>query len=181
VTAAVTTLTDTLVHCPVETPRLADQWDRLSAWRRLGRSPNTPLDTWTTDHLDELCTWEARGIELADGDDLVHTDLHPYNILINSDSAHVVDWAWARTGAAPVDVAFLIARLIAAGHTPTAAEHWAKHLTAWRATTQAAKTAYAVAIWGIWTYKNTEQPRPLWNQLIPAASTWARYRLQNTH
>lgn len=174
-------LADALAHCPAEAPRLADQWSRLSAWRRLAKTPDAHLDVWTTDHLDELCAWEARGIELADGDSLLHTDLHPYNILVSTNGVRVVDWAWARTGAAAVDVAFLVARLVAAGHTPAAAERWADNLDAWRATTPATRTALAVAIWGIWTYKNLEQPRPLWQRLLPAASTWAQHHLVEQH
>jgi len=177
VVATVNALADDLAHCRAEAPRLADQWHRLAAWRRLAKLQDAGLDTWTSDHLDQFVGWESRAIELADGDNLVHTDLHSYNILVEADSARVVDWAWSRTGAAAVDVAFLVARLIAAGHTSEAAERWADNLPAWHATPPATRTAFAVAIWGIWTYKNVEQPRPLWDQLIPAATAWARYRL----
>jgi hypothetical protein len=177
VAATVTELSGSLTHCRAEAPRLAEQWGRLSAWRRLAKTSSAHLDEWAVDHLDELCGWEARGIELADGDSLVHTDLHSYNILVGSDGARVVDWAWSRTGAAAIDVAFLVARMVAAGHTPAAAERWADDLPVWRMLTPAARTALAVAIWGMWTYKNLEQPRPLWDRLIPAAATWARYHL----
>jgi hypothetical protein len=177
VAAAVTTLTDSLAHYPADALRLAEQWELLSAWRRI---PEAHLDGWAVDHFDELCVWQARGAELADGDSLIHTDLHSYNILVGGDGARIVDWAWSRMGAAAIDVAFLVARLVAAGHTPDAAERWANDLPVWRATTPTARTAYAVAIWGIWTYKNAEQPRPLWDKLVPAARDWARHRLRVT-
>lgn len=67
VAATVDHLTTALARCPVESPRLAEQWDRLSAWRRLANGPGAHLDDWAADHLDELCAWESRGIELADG------------------------------------------------------------------------------------------------------------------
>jgi hypothetical protein len=178
VATTVNALTERLAHCPATAPRLAEQWHRLSAWRRLSSSPDAQFDRWVADHLDELVTWESRGIELADGDGLVHTDLHAYNVLVGSDGAQVVDWAWSRIGAASVDVAFLIARLVAAGHRPAAAERWADALPAWQATTPDARTAFAVAIWGIWTHKSLEQPRPMWNRLVPAAGAWARHRLE---
>ncbi len=177
VAATVDCLTTALAHCPVGSPRLSEQWDRLSAWRRLANSPGVHLDEWAIEHLDELRTWESRGIELADGDSLVHTDLHSYNILVGSDGAQVVDWAWSRAAAAAVDIAFLVARLVAAGHSPASAERWADDLPVWRATTPTARTAFAVAIWGIWTYKELEQPRPLWNRLVPPAGAWARHRV----
>lgn len=181
VATTVTALTDALTHCPAEVPRLADQWDRLSAWRRLAKRPDASLDVWTVDHLDELCAWEARGIELVNGDNLVHTDLHSLNILVGPKGTRIVDWAWSRTGAAAVDMAFLIARLVAAGHTPAAAERWADDLAVWHATTPAERTAFAVSIWGIWTHQSLEQPRPLWDELVPAAAAWARHRLRTAH
>lgn len=180
VATTVLTLTEHLTHCPAKAPRLAEQWDRLAAWRRLAKSPDPQLDPWAANHLDELIAWEARGIEAADGDSLVHTDLHSYNILIDAKGAQVVDWAWSRTAAAAVDVAFLTARLIAAGHSPDAAERWADQLPVWSTLDRNTRTALAAAIWGIWAYKHTEQPRPLWNQLVPAAGVWTRYRLENT-
>jgi hypothetical protein len=178
VAATVNALADRLAYSPAEAPRLAEHWARLSAWQRLARSPESLLDVWAVGHLDELVAWESRGIELADGNSLVHTDLHSYNILVGADGARIIDWAWSRIGSAAVDVAFLIARLVAAGHTPGTAESWADELSVWYATTPEAKTAIAVAIWGIWTYKSIEQPRPLWRGLVPAARAWARYRLE---
>jgi len=175
VAATVNALTEGLAHCPADAPRLAEHWGRLAAWRRLSKSVQP--GAWTADHLDELVAWECRAIELADGDSLVHTDLHSYNVLVGSDGARIVDWAWSRLGAAAVDIAFLVARLVAAGHTPKAAESWANDLPVWCATTPAARTAFAVAIWGIWTYKSIEERRPLWDRLVPAAGAWAGYRL----
>jgi phosphotransferase family enzyme len=177
VATTVAALNDTLAHSPVGAPRLAQQWDRLSAWRRLAARPDANLAPWTIDHLGELQAWEQRAIELADGDSLVHTDLHSYNILVSTDGARVVDWAWSRTGAAAIDVAFLIARLVAAGHTAADAELWADDLAVWHTTPRAARTAFAVAVWGIWTYKNLDDTRPLWDQLVPAAGAWARHHL----
>lgn len=177
VASAVNTLVRELECCPVEAPRLAEQWARLSAWRRLAKDTEVQLDEWTLAHLDHLAEWEARAVEMVDGDSLVHTDLHSLNILVDSDQALVVDWAWSRKAAAAVDVAFLIARLVAAGHTPAEAELWADTLPIWRDTPQRTRTAFAVAIWGIWTFQRRQQPRPLWDQLVPAAQAWSHHWL----
>jgi len=177
VAASVDTLVRELAGSPARAPRLAEQWGRLAAWRRLAQDIPAELDGWTRTRLDRLVTWEAHAIELADGDSLVHTDLHALNILIDDNRARVIDWAWSRTGAAAVDIAFLLARLIAAGHSPTDAELWADTLTRWRDTPPDTRTAFTVAIWGIWTYQRTQNPRPLWDQLVPAAQAWARHRL----
>lgn len=170
------TLVNELAGCSAETSSLADQWARLAAWRRLSKDP-TCLDQWSLTHLDRLIMWEARAIEMADGQNLVHTDLHPLNILIESRSAWIIDWAWSRRGAPAVDVAFLVARLVAAGHAPNDAERWAETLPIWQSTTADERTALAVAISGIWTYLSNQQPRDLWSDLVPAAQAWARLRV----
>jgi phosphotransferase family enzyme len=169
----VNTLVRELAHCPAEAPNLAEQWARLAAWRRLAKDTGPALDEWTLNHLDQLIEWEARAIEMVDGDSLVHTDLHSLNVLVDSDQALVVDWAWSRKGAAAIDVAFLIARLIAAGHNPTDAERWAYTLPIWRDTRRETRAAFAVAIWGIWAYQSSQRSRSLWDQIVPAARSWA--------
>jgi len=64
---------------------------------------------------------EAAG--LLGGTALPHTDYNPENVLIGPDGgARLVDWAWPCRGAAWIDPCVLIVRLIAAGHTPQAAE-----------------------------------------------------------
>lgn len=176
IVATVNSMAVELTLCSAAAPRLADQWARLAAWRRLADSP-ADVDCWTRRHLDLLVDWETRAVELVDGDSLVHTDLHSLNILVCDGNARIVDWAWSRRGAAAVDVAFLIARLIAAGHRPADAAGWAETLPLWRHTPVATRTSLAVAIWGIWEYQRRARPRPLWQRLVPAARAAARYWL----
>ncbi|MFJ8813780.1 phosphotransferase [Amycolatopsis thermoflava] len=171
---AVAALGRDLADCPANAPRLADQWARLAPWRRLANDPPPGRSV-----PDQLIAWEVRAIEAADGHDLVHTDLHSLNILVPGRTATIVDWAWSRTGSAAVDVAFLIARLIAAGHTPPAAEEWAAALPVWQRTPPAVRTALAVEIWGIWEYQAAQQRRELWRTLVPAARAWAMHRLEH--
>lgn len=180
VARAVTTLAGELTHCPVPVPRLSEQWGRLAAWRRLARDTPPDLDPWAREQLDQLRDLESDAIEAVDGDSLVHTDLHSLNILVDGERARIVDWAWSRTGAAAVDVAFLVARLVAAGHTPVTAELWARGLPAWRETPAATRTAFAVAIWGIWEFLERDHPLPHRAELTAAARTWARHRLADT-
>lgn len=161
-----------LADCPANAPRLADQWARLAPWRRLAKDPPPGLSV-----LEQLIAWEGRAVEAADGHGLVHTDLHSLNILVSGRRAMIIDWAWSRTGSAAVDVAFLIARLIAAGHTPSAADEWAEALPAWHRIPSAVRTALAVEIWGIWEYQAAQQHRDLWRTLVPAARAWATHRL----
>lgn len=167
-----------LPQAPEGTASLAEQWARTAAWRRLAKDTPDDLDDWARGHLDQLVELESRAIELADGDRLIHTDLHPLNILVNDERARVVDWAWSRRGAPAVDVAFLIARLIVAGHSPEDAERWAEQLAVWRETPDTARDALAVAIWGIWEYLERTQPLAHRAKLTAAVRRWAYQRLK---
>ncbi len=116
-------------------------------------------------------------MELVASDQLVHTDLHSPNIVVGDVGARVVDWAWSRRGNPAVDTAFLIPRLIAAGHEPEAAERWAEAVLCWRAAPAAARTAFAIAIWGIWQLLERHHPLPHRPALTAAARAWALHRL----
>ncbi|MEU0507998.1 hypothetical protein [Amycolatopsis sp. NPDC006125] len=166
-----------LTACPGHVPSLAEQWGRLAAWRRLAKDLPPGVDPWARDHLDELVAGEARAIELVAGGHLVHTDLHSLNILVADDGARVVDWAWSRRGNPAVDTAFLILRLIAAGHEPDAAERWAEAVLCWQGTPAATRTAFAIAIWGIWQLLERDHPLPHRAALTAAARAWALHRL----
>lgn len=166
-----------LVHCPARAPLLAEQWARLSAWRRLAVDHRGDLDQWARARIDVLIEWERVAIEMVNGDSLVHTDLHSLNIVIGKERARVVDWAWSRRGNAAIDVAFLIDRLISAGHSPGAAEEWADTIPVWRGTPEKTRTAFAVAILGIWEHVRRRNGLPPGRDLTVAARRWARHRL----
>jgi hypothetical protein len=70
-------------------------------------------------------------LEVMSGNSLLHTDLHPDNVLITNDRAYIVDWAWACRGAPWVEIAMLVFRLMAAGHTIQEAEEWGAAFSNW--------------------------------------------------
>lgn len=121
--------------------------------------------------------WEKRAVELVSGNSLLHTDLHALNILVG-ESARVIDWAWSRRGAIWVDTAFLVIRLIAAGHEPDEAEKWADAVPPWHDASDSARTAFAVAVYGIWAWLGRKSPLPHRPKLTAVARTWARCRLR---
>ena len=51
---------------------------------------------------------------LADGDYLVHLDLHPLNVILSPNGPVVIDWSNAARGAGPADVALIWLVMIAA-------------------------------------------------------------------
>jgi aminoglycoside phosphotransferase (APT) family kinase protein len=69
------------------------QWDRIDA----GYSA---MDDWAVSHVPLLRAASERAVEAASGNDLVHNDLRPDNILIDAQgAAWIVDWPWAARGA----------------------------------------------------------------------------------
>ncbi|MFB9684194.1 hypothetical protein [Amycolatopsis plumensis] len=120
-------------------------WPRLAATR-----PDL------SDALDvrRLATWEEKAPELLAGDCLLHTDLHADQFLFDADgTTHVVDWGWPASGAPWIDPAFLVIRLVAAGHRPADAEAWARAHTCWASAPPESVTAFAACVAGLWTGK----------------------------
>lgn len=173
-------LAATLTPSPVQDPpQLAAQWARLAAWRRLRHDPPADLHPWSHANLNRFVAWERLAVAAVDGASLAHTDLHSLNMLAGR-GLRVVDWAWSRTAAPWLDTGFLILRLIEAGHTPTEAERWAAGIKVWAGVPDEARTAFAVAVLGIWEFLQRDQPLPHRERLTDAARRWARHRLRGS-
>lgn len=173
----VTTLARELTPCPpIEVATLTEQWGRFAAWRRTAHNPPADLDPWARGNLTRLVEWERKAIDLVSGNSLLHTDLHSLNILLG-EQMRVIDWAWSRKGAVWVDAAFLVIRLIAAGHTIEAAQSWADAIPVWDGVPDEARTAFAVAVTGLWERRMREDPQLFRMKLTSAARKWAQYRI----
>jgi aminoglycoside phosphotransferase (APT) family kinase protein len=72
--------------------------ERIPEYARLLAALHSQLHQITAPH------WLAR-VEGADGDSLLHQDLHPLNVLLSEDGPVVIDWANAARGDAAYDVA----------------------------------------------------------------------------
>lgn len=114
-------------------PRAAQALTELSAWR--ADLPVLPVEkrwqSFCPEPLDALA-----------GDTLVHTDLCAENILIG-DRVWIVDWAWPTRGAAWLDTASMVARLIQDGHSATEAHTWGLSVPAFRSAHPAAIRLHA--------------------------------------
>jgi hypothetical protein len=114
---------------------------------------------------------------LLEGNSLLHTDYHVGNVLITDDRAWLVDWAWATRGAAFIDLALALPRLIAAGHSPDDAEAWAAKHTAWQDANPEAITKFASAISRLWSQLSERNPDATWRRpMVEAAAAWADHR-----
>ncbi|WP_207386958.1 hypothetical protein [Frankia sp. Cppng1_Ct_nod] len=93
-------------------------------------------------------------LDRIDGDRLVHTDLHGGQFLVGKNGDfHVVDWGWPAAGADWIDTAFVVIRLVEAGHRPEQAEEWAKSVPSWSRLDRDTVTAFAVYVAGLWSYR----------------------------
>ncbi|MGE5288467.1 MAG: hypothetical protein ACM3ML_14970 [Micromonosporaceae bacterium] len=110
------------------------------------------------------------------GDHLLHTDFNPLNILITPAAAWIIDWAWPTRGAAFIDPACFLIRLISHGHTPEGAEQWASHCAAWAGAPRGAVDAFATASARLYTEIAAEDPQPWKRRLAKAAHRWAAHR-----
>jgi hypothetical protein len=117
-------------------------------------------------------------LTLLAGDTLLHTDYNPYNVLIHDGSALLIDWAWPTKGAAFIDPACLIVRLIFAGHTPAEAEATVTELPAWTTAPRCAIDVYAIAVSHMWAEIAEADPTPWKKEMRSAAKVWRTYRQQ---
>ena len=115
--------------------------------------------------------------EAVDGDTLVHTDVTPYNFLLRGGDIAVVDWSMPCRGAAWIDAALMIVRLIRAGHTAEQAEAWAGQIPVWAAARPAAVDAFARGVAVLKKQRHEQRPAAAHlGPLADAAELWARHR-----
>ncbi|HLZ95253.1 MAG TPA: aminoglycoside phosphotransferase family protein [Candidatus Dormibacteraeota bacterium] len=75
----------------------------INGWRAALDRGEDRLDPWASRHLVHLAELEARAPHVVGGETLLHFDTRADNILIAGEEVYVVDWPWARLGAAWVD------------------------------------------------------------------------------
>jgi hypothetical protein len=116
--------------------------------------------------------------EVLAGDTILHTDYNPANILITRDgNAEIIDWAWPTKGAAWIDPACLVPRLIACGHSPASAEDVARQCPAWQDADPAAIDLFASALTTLWDDIALDQSGEPWKQTLAAsARQWHEHR-----
>ncbi|MGQ0838023.1 phosphotransferase family protein [Actinokineospora sp.] len=146
-------------------PLIAATIERISAMPAPGmtalRERWAPTDWWTRLAPETVVGWDVEEMtrlaalvpDLVDGDRLLHTDLHGDQFIIgDTGSVHVIDWGFPGAGAPWVDTAFMILRLIEAGHRPETAESWARARSSFADIQDEGLTAFAVYVAGFWSH-----------------------------
>jgi hypothetical protein len=118
---------------------------------------------------------DGAALELLRGDTLLHTDYNPLNILI-AERARIVDWAWPTRGAAWIDPACLVLRLMAAGHAAAAAEAWAAEAPAWGSASREAVDMFAAASQRMWDEIARDDPQPWKLEMRSVVCEWVAHR-----
>jgi hypothetical protein len=97
--------------------------------------------------------------------------------MIGEQRTWAVDWSWPTRGAAFIDPACLVVQLIAAEHTPEAAEAWAAGCTAWAGADPKAVDAFAAATVRMYWRFAKRKPDESWlTAMAVAAEEWTTYR-----
>lgn len=144
----------------------------VATMRRLQQIPCPALDLKRAEQRWASYTNTPR---LLAGASLLHTEWSPGNVLV-SERAYLVDWAWPTIGAAWIDSACWVVWLIAAGHSPGAAERQAAEIPAWGDAPTGALDEFARIQALMWEEIALESLEP-WAQSVAAASLqWASYR-----
>lgn len=118
---------------------------------------------------------DADECELLRGNTLLHTDFNPHNVLLTDTGTYLVDWAWPTRGAAWIDLACLVVRLIEAGNSPSEAEDWVSRAVAWREADPAAVDVFARANARMWDEIAGHNPTA-WTTMAVAARAWLGHR-----
>ena len=120
VIASVEKMSRDLTPSPIETSETVPEFFErvVNGWGNALARDEHSLDPWIRRHLSRLAELESRAPEVVGGATLVHCDVRADNLLIAGDRVYVLDWPWARTGAAWVDLVAMAPSVAMQGGPP---------------------------------------------------------------
>jgi aminoglycoside phosphotransferase (APT) family kinase protein len=129
----------------------------INGWRIALERGERRLDAWALRNLDRLAELENRAPGAVEGDALVHCDIRADNLLISGDRLYVLDWPWARIGAAWVDLVAMAPSVTMQGGPPP--EQFLRRLDL-HGVTGAAIDAVVASLAGYFVVRALEPPPP---------------------
>ena len=122
-------------------------------------------------------------LSIFSGSTLQHTDWVPQNVLI-ADRPYLIDWAWPTLGAAWMDPAYFLLRLMASGYTLTQAERWAARFPAFAEADPRHIDVFAAANVRMWDEIETQatghRMRTWMRGVLAASREWDEHRRGRT-
>lgn len=144
---------------------------------RIGKLDLPEVAWWWTETRWDRFAADPVEAELFRGDNLLHTDINPGNLIVGERRMWAVDWAWPTRGAGFIDPALLALQLVSAGHSPQEAETWASGCEAWATAPSRAVDAFASASARMYQAFAERRPGELWLEaMVAAAREWVGYR-----
>ncbi|MFE1172543.1 phosphotransferase [Streptomyces sp. NPDC058773] len=158
------------------TPESRDLPDVVGIVEQIGELPLPgEADEWQETRWDRFA--DETDTQLFRGKTLLFTDINPDNLMMGYGRAWAVDWSWPTHGAAFIDPSCLIVQLIAAGHTPESAEHWAGSCKGWTDADTRAIDAFAAATARMNRAFADRNPDASWlGAMADAAQAWVDHR-----
>ncbi|WP_433384863.1 phosphotransferase [Actinoplanes sp. CA-142083] len=156
-------------RAPKALPPVASRIFYFDGWNSLPKLDTS--DDWEKSHAGPAAEVVAGWERWTAGDALVHRDIRLDNTAV-SDTAVLLDWAYAAAGAPWIDLAQLAADIVATGHTlgPEAANDRAYRLLK---TLPTDASRFVVGLAGMWTIRAaTVADTPV----MPRISAWRRAR-----
>lgn len=122
----------------------------------------------------------ADELGIFSGATLLHTDWIPDNVLITPERPNLIDWAWPTLGAAWMDPAYFLIRLMGSGYRAEDAEALAAQVPAFADADPAHLEVFArvnVRMWdGIEEQLGGHHTTPWMRGVVEASRDWAAYR-----
>ncbi len=161
------------------TPGPYSRLGRPTGYRRCSDRAVSRADALSAVYVQPAAVrWRGRiAPDLIDGQTLCHTDVTPLNFLVGPGVVRLVDWSMPIRGAAWIDAALMIVRLIRAGHTPAQSESWADQIPPWKQARPEAVGIFVSALADLWEQRLRENPVPHRRQLAEAAQAWTTHRI----
>lgn len=151
-------------------PRLVEAMDRI-----VGLPLPDVARPWVETRWDRALSGEE--VHAVRGDHLTHADLHPHNIVIDTnDRLWVLDWAWPTRASAVVTPSGLAVQLVSAEQTPADVEKLLAASSVWKHLDQEVLVTFARAQVRMHRHYTKLRPGEEWLvAMLDAAKAWHQH------